>query len=76
MQQTQQRVNVRLHILRDAWDAISLHTTPGIAAHKPLEVELLYNGVGLDVLGIGYDTLPEDIRTQVVAGYPRPFQNS
>src|SRR6202166_4339379 len=57
--------------IQTAWDAISLHTTPGIAAYKPLEVELLYNGVGLDVLGIGYDTLPEDIRTQVVAGYPR-----
>src|SRR5271155_5146899 len=38
-----------------AWDAISLHTTPGIAAYKPFEVELLYNGVGLDVLGIGYE---------------------
>src|SRR6202047_3059530 len=23
-----------------AWDAISLHTTPGIAAYKPIEVEL------------------------------------
>jgi hypothetical protein len=33
-----------------AWDAIALHTTPGIAAYKPLEVELLYNGVGLDVV--------------------------
>ena len=43
-----------------AWDAISLHTTPGIAAYKPLEVELLYNGVGLDVLGIGYKHFPED----------------
>src|ERR1700688_1018719 len=57
--------------IQTAWDAISLHTIPDIAAYKPLEVELLYNGVGLDVLGIGYDTLPEDIRTQVVAGYPR-----
>jgi hypothetical protein len=39
-----------------AWDAISLHTTPGIAAYKPLEVELLYNGVGLDVLGTAMST--------------------
>src|ERR1700692_5109703 len=38
-----------------AWDAISLHTTPGIVAYKPLEVELLYTAVGLDVLGIGYE---------------------
>lgn len=54
-----------------AWDAIALHTTPGIAAYKPLEVELLYDGVGLDVLGIGYRRLPEDLRKQVVDQYPR-----
>src|SRR3984885_6506842 len=44
-----------------AWDAISLHTTPGIAAYKPLEQELLYNGVALDVLGDGYAKFPEDV---------------
>src|SRR6202030_2487062 len=49
-----------------AWDAISLHTTPGIAAYKPLEVELLYNGVGLDVLGIGYEHFPENVRKTIV----------
>jgi HD domain len=54
-----------------AWDAISLHTTPGIVAYKPLEVELLYNGVGLDVLGIGYERFPEELRNRVVAQYPR-----
>jgi hypothetical protein len=54
-----------------AWDAISLHTTPGIAAYKPLEQELLYNGVALDVLGVGYKTFPEDVRKKVVAAYPR-----
>jgi HD domain len=54
-----------------AWDAISLHTTPGIAAYKPLEVELLYNGVGLDVLGIGYEHFPEDLRKKIVEQYPR-----
>ena len=54
-----------------AWDAISLHTTPGIAAYKPIEVELLYNGVGLDVLGIGYEAFPSAVREEVVAQYPR-----
>ncbi len=54
-----------------AWDAISLHTTPGIAAYKPVEVELLYDGVGLDVLGIGYEHFPEAVRKKVVAQYPR-----
>jgi len=57
--------------IQTAWDAIALHTTPGIAAYKPLEVELLYNGVGLDVLGIGYETFPETLRKSVVAEYPR-----
>jgi hypothetical protein len=57
--------------IQTAWDAIALHTTPGIAAYKPLEVELLYNGVGLDVLGIGYERFPEDLRENVVAQYPR-----
>src|SRR5207245_7302918 len=57
--------------IQTAWDAISLHTTPGIAASKPLEVELLNNGVGLDVLGIGYETFPEDLGTRLPAQYPR-----
>ena len=57
--------------IQTAWDAISLHTTPGIAAYKPLEVELIYNGVALDSLGIGYETFPEDVRTKVVKQFPR-----
>jgi HD domain len=57
--------------IQTAWDAIALHTTPGIAAYKPVEVELLYNGVGLDVLGIGYEQFPADVRAKVVAEYPR-----
>jgi hypothetical protein len=54
-----------------AWDAVALHTTPGIAAYKPIEVELLYRGVGLDVLGIGYENFPEELRRKVVDQYPR-----
>jgi HD domain len=57
--------------IQTAWDAIALHTTPGIAAYKPLEVELLYNGVALDSLGIGYEQFPSDVREKVVAEYPR-----
>jgi hypothetical protein len=57
--------------IQTAWDAISLHTTPGIAAYKPIEVELLYNGVGLDVPGIGYEAFPSAVREKVVAQYPR-----
>src|ERR1700682_1071480 len=57
--------------IQTAWDAIALHTTPGIAAYKPIEVELLYNGVALDSLGIGYETFPANVRDKVVAEYPR-----
>jgi hypothetical protein len=57
--------------IQTAWDAISLHTTPGSAAYKPIEVELLYNGVGLDVLGIGYEGLDPKLRDKVVAQFPR-----
>jgi HD domain len=57
--------------IQTAWDAVSLHTTPGIAAYKPIEVELLYNGVGLDVLGIGYEGLDPKLRDKVVAAFPR-----
>ena len=57
--------------IQTAWDAISLHTTPGICQYKQLEVELLFNGVGLDVLGIGYETFPEDLRKKVAARFPR-----
>jgi HD domain len=63
--------NVPAARIQVAWDAISLHTTPGIAAYKSIEVELLYNGVGLDVLGIGYEHLAEDLRKKVVAQFPR-----
>jgi hypothetical protein len=57
--------------IQTAWDAIALHTTPGIAAYKPLEVELIYNGVALDSLGVGYETFPEEVRTRVVRQFPR-----
>lgn len=38
-----------------AWEAIALHTTPGVTQHMHPEVALLYSGVGLDVLGKGFD---------------------
>ena len=60
--------------IQTAWDAISLHTTPGIAAYKPIEVELLYNGVGLDVLGIGYEGLDPKLRRPM--DVERPWPNS
>src|SRR5918912_728148 len=36
--------------VQTVWEAIALHTTPGITHHMRPEVALLYSGVGLDVL--------------------------
>ena len=54
-----------------AWAAIALHTTPGITQHMRPEVALLYTGVGLDVLGRGFDQFPSELREKIVARYPR-----
>jgi hypothetical protein len=57
--------------VRTVWEAIALHTTPGITQHMQPEVALLYTGVGLDVLGRGFDQFPADVREAIVAEYPR-----
>jgi hypothetical protein len=54
-----------------AWAAIALHTTPGITQYMRPEVALLYTGVGLDVLGRGFDQFPAELREKIVAEYPR-----
>jgi len=53
------------------WQAIALHTTPGITQHMRPEIALLYTGVGLDVLGRGFDQFPAQLREEIVARYPR-----
>jgi hypothetical protein len=53
------------------WDAIALHTTPGIPKWKRPEIALVAAGVELDVLGLGYDDIPSDAREQVLAAFPR-----
>jgi HD domain len=57
--------------LQTVWEAIALHTTPGIPQYMRTEVALLYSGVGLDVLGKGFDQFPPDLRDEIVARYPR-----
>jgi HD domain len=57
--------------LRIVWDAIALHTTPGIPQHKEPEVALVSAGVELDVLGFGYDDISAGDREAVLAAYPR-----
>lgn len=53
------------------WDAIALHTSPGIAEYKEPEVALLNYGVALDVIGRGYDRLSNNDREEIVKQFPR-----
>jgi len=53
------------------WDAIALHTTPGIPEHKKPEVALVTSGVEMDVLGFAYQDFTPEEREAVVAAYPR-----
>jgi hypothetical protein len=53
------------------WDAIALHTTPGIPKWKKPVVALVTAGVELDVLGLGYDDVSAEAREQVLAAFPR-----
>jgi hypothetical protein len=53
------------------WDAIALHTTPGIPEHKKPEVALVTAGVEMDVLGFAYEQFTPEQREVVVAAHPR-----
>src|SRR5579859_4564385 len=53
------------------WDAIALHTTPGIPQYKKPVVALVTAGVEMDVLGLAYDEFTDDQRKLVVAAHPR-----
>lgn len=59
------------HDIRVVWDAVALHTTPGIPEHKEAEVALVSAGVALDVIGRGYDELPEAQRQEILDALPR-----
>ena len=62
--------------LQLVWDTIALHTTIGIAEHKENEVALMYSGVGLDVMGEGYENLSTENREEIIAAFPRnDFKN-
>ncbi len=53
------------------WDAIALHTTPGIPKHKKPEVALVTAGVDMDVLGFGYSEVSTEDQERVLAAHPR-----
>ncbi len=57
--------------LQLVWDTIALHTTIGIAEYKEPEVALMYSGVGLDVMGEGYENLSVENREEILSHFPR-----
>ena len=57
--------------LQRVWDTIALHTTIGVAEYKEPEVALMYSGVGLDVMGEGYEHLSEEHRKEIIQAFPR-----
>ena len=57
--------------IETVWDAIALHTTPGIPEHKKPEVALVTAGVEMDVLGIGYNELDKERRESILKAHPR-----
>jgi hypothetical protein len=53
------------------WEAIALHTTPGIPQYMRPEIALTNAGVLVDVVGIGYDDYTPDQRDAVISAFPR-----
>ena len=58
------------------WEAIALHTTPGIPQYMRPEIALTNAGVLVDVVGVGYDDYTPEQREQVITAFPRgDFKN-
>jgi len=58
------------------WEAVALHTTPGIPQYMRPEIALTNAGVLVDVVGVGYDDYTPEQREQVIAAFPRgDFKN-
>ncbi|WP_210334364.1 HD domain-containing protein [Rhizobium sp. RHZ02] len=53
------------------WNAVALHTTPGIPEFMRPEIALVQAGAGMDVVGRGFDEFSPEEREAVVAAYPR-----
>lgn len=52
------------------WDAIALHTSAGIAAHKRPEVALAHFGIGADIFGFGAERVDRVVREAAHAEFP------
>ncbi|MBB3590619.1 hypothetical protein FHX08_000963 [Rhizobium sp. BK529] len=53
------------------WNAVALHTTPGIPEHMQAEIFLVQAGAGMDVAGRGYEGFTDRQREAVIRTYPR-----
>jgi hypothetical protein len=53
------------------WNAVALHTTPGIPEFMRPEIALVQAGAGMDVAGRGYDEFTDAQREAVIAAFPR-----
>jgi hypothetical protein len=53
------------------WNAVALHTTPGIPQFMRPEIALVQAGAGMDVAGRGYDQFTDAQREAVVGAFPR-----
>ena len=54
-----------------AWDAIALHTSPGIANRKATEVAMSQAGIATDIIGAGRENLPAGLAEELHALLPR-----
>ncbi len=53
------------------WQAIALHTSPGIPIRLADEIALVHLGAGLDFLGFGLDQVPSRLVEELLEIYPR-----
>ncbi len=57
--------------IETVWNAVALHTTPGIPEFMGSEIALVQAGAGMDVAGRNYDRFTDAERAAVVAAFPR-----
>ncbi|RXN91669.1 phosphohydrolase [Achromobacter aloeverae] len=57
--------------LETVWNAIALHTTPGIPEFMRPEIALVQVGAGMDVAGRGFGSFTAEQRNAVTAAFPR-----
>lgn len=53
------------------WEAIALHTSPGIPIRLADEIALVHLGAGIDFLGLGLDQVPPQLVEETLEKYPR-----